>query len=191
MREIEVKARIENCDTVCELLIKAGYSVSDPVTQHDRVFGLPGIAGDDDNHQPWLRLRTEKKDGNVRYIFTLKKSVTNQLDSIEHETDIADPDELLRIFTHIGYEPYSDVTKTRRKSKIGDIELCIDVVDTLGHFIEAEKLTTEDADYTEVEAELWATLNIVGVTAVDQITDGYDVLMRHVVDSDLNGSVSS
>lgn len=183
MREIEVKARIKNVDSVCEVLIAAGHSVGSPITQHDQVYGLPGIDGVDDNHQPWLRLRTETKGGTIRYLFTLKKSVTNQLDSIEHETEVSDPGELLRIFVHMGYESYSDVTKTRRTSKINDIELCIDSVDGLGEFIEAEKLTGEDAEYEAVERELWQTLAIAGVDRSDQVTDGYDVLMRRALNA--------
>lgn len=183
MREIEIKARIKNIDNVCAVLADAGYEVSPAVKQHDQVYGLPGIAGDDANHHPWLRLRTEEKQGSVKYIFTLKKSVTNQLDSIEHETEVSDPGELLSIFVHMGYEPYSDVTKVRRKAKIGDIELCIDAVEGLGEFIEAEKLTDEDAYYESVERELWKVLSIVGVRPEARVMDGYDVMMRRITDS--------
>lgn len=183
MREIEVKARIKNVDEVCKILESAGHDVSRAVTQHDQVYGLPGVDGVNDNHQPWLRLRTETNGDSIRYLFTLKKSITNQLDSIEHETEIANPNELLKIFIHMGYESYSDVTKSRRKSKIGDIELCIDSVDGLGEFIEAEKLTDDDVNYESVERELWDTLKLAGVSSTTKVTDGYDVLMRRALDA--------
>lgn len=179
MREIEIKARIENKDSLFDMLRKKGVELSEPATQRDQVFGLPNVdGGDDTNGAPWLRIRTEIKGGKTTQIFTLKKSITNQMDSIEHETEIHDPVELAAIIGHLGFTPYSDLTKTRQKAKMDDIELCVDTVDGLGDFIEAEKLTEDDADYDIVAAELWQILEGFGVERSAHVTDGYDVLMR-------------
>ncbi|HSW91279.1 MAG TPA: class IV adenylate cyclase [Candidatus Saccharimonadales bacterium] len=179
MREIEIKARTADKKAFIDALIERGVAVSDPVTQHDRVFGVAGVDGDDgDNAAPWLRIRTETKQGATKHIFTLKKSVTNQMDSIEHETEIADETELEKIIEHIGFVPFSDLTKTRQKAHFGEIELCIDTVDGLGDFVEAEKLTDEDADYDTVANELWKVLEECGVSRDDYVTEGYDVLMN-------------
>lgn len=179
MREIEIKARIKDKNTLFDVFQKQSVTLSDPIKQRDQVFGMPGVdGGDDANHAAWLRIRTEEKDGKTTHIFTLKKSVTNQLDSIEHETDIADSTELAKIIGHLGFTPYSDLTKTRQKGRQGDIEICIDTIDELGDFIEAEKLTDESADYEVVTAELWQLLEGFGVDRSDRVTDGYDVLMR-------------
>lgn len=178
MREIEIKARTADKQAFVAALVGRGVVVSDPVTQHDRVFGAAGVDGSDgDNTAPWLRIRSETKQGVTKHIFTLKKSVTNQMDSIEHETEIADEAELEKIIEHIGFVPFSDLTKTRQKAHFGDIELCIDTVDELGDFVEAEKLTDEDADYDTVVAELWRVLEECGVSRDDYVTEGYDVLM--------------
>jgi adenylate cyclase class 2 len=179
MREIEIKAQIANKQTFIAALIKRGIVVGEPVTQHDRVFGPAGVDGSDGNNTAaWLRIRTETKQGTTKHIFTLKKSVTNQMDSIEHETEIEDETELEKIIEHIGFVPFSDLTKTRQKAHFGDIELCIDTVDRLGDFVEAEKLTDEDADYDTVVAELWKILEKCGVSRDDYVTEGYDVLMN-------------
>ena len=180
MREIEIKARVESTAKIIARLEADGIQVSEPVQQRDEVFGLVGVSGDSDNSEPWLRIRTETKADLVRYIYTLKKSITNQLDSIEHETEVEDPDELRKIILHSGFTPYSDVTKTRRKAKMGDVEICIDVVDELGEFVEAEKLTTEDADYEQVVGELRGLLEGLGVTRDSEVTDGYDVMMERL-----------
>ncbi len=176
MREIEIKARVADKAGLLEILKAQNVAVSEPVTQRDQVFGLPDAVAD--TGAPWLRIRTETKNGAAKQIFTLKKSVTNQMDSIEHETEIADEAELAKIIEHIGFTPYSDSTKTRMKAQAGEIEICIDTVHGLGDFIEAEKLTAEDADYDSVAEELWAVLESFGVTRDDHVTDGYDVLMR-------------
>jgi len=176
MREIEIKARVADKAGLLGILQAQSIAVSEPVTQRDQVFGLPTALNGDSS--PWLRIRTETKNGATKQIFTLKKSVTNQMDSIEHETEVANEAELAKIIEHIGFTPYSDSTKTRQKAQLGEIEICVDTVHGLGDFIEAEKLTTEDADYDSVAEELWTVLEGVGVTRDDHVTDGYDVLAR-------------
>jgi adenylate cyclase class 2 len=178
MREIEIKASIADRPTLIAALTSHGVTVSAPVTQHDRVYGVRGVGGAGANTAPWLRIRSELKDGVTKHIFTLKKSVTNQLDSIEHETEVADATELEKIINHLDFTPYSDLTKTRQKAHIGDIEICIDHIDQLGDFIEAEKLTGDDAEYELIVQELWAVFETLGVSKADEVTDGYDVLMN-------------
>lgn len=183
MREIEIKAKLLDKQGLLKALQSAGIQVSEPVIHHDRVFGPSGVNGNDgDNAAPWLRLRTETKGAARQHVFTLKKSVTSQMDSIEHETEVANDTELLKIIEYIGFEPFSDLTKTRQKAKLGEIELCIDTVDGLGDFVEAEKLTKEDADYEMVAAELWAVLERFGISRSEYVTEGYDVLMNKLQD---------
>jgi adenylate cyclase, class 2 len=178
MREIEIKARIQSIESIIVVLAEQGVAVTNPVTQHDRVYGPAGVDGADENTAPWLRIRTETKAGITKHIFTLKRSVTNQLDSIEHETEVADEIETERIIAQLGFELYSDLTKTRQKAQFGDIELCIDTVEGLGTFIEAEKLTADEVNYEVVVEELWAVFSSLGVKPEDAVTDGYDVLMN-------------
>lgn len=179
MREIEIKARVQDKASLVAKIREQRVALSGPVTHHDRVFGPVGVDGDDgSNTAPWLRIRTEIKDSSQRHIFTLKKSVTNQMDSIEHETEVADDQELEKIISYIQFTPYSDLTKTRQKARIGEIEICVDSVEGLGDFIEAEKLTDEDVDYDEVANELWAVLERFGVERSDHVEEGYDVLMN-------------
>jgi adenylate cyclase class 2 len=178
MREIEIKAKINSVQSIIDILKDRNITVTAPVTQHDRVYGESGIDGAADNTSPWLRIRTETKNGNTKHIFTLKRSVTNQMDSIEHETEISDVAELERIIAQLAFTPYSDLTKTRQKANIGDIEICLDIVEGLGVFIEAEKLTTDDADYDSVLRELWAIFESLGIRHEDEVVDGYDVLMN-------------
>jgi adenylate cyclase class 2 len=178
MREIEVKARVADKSVLLDALKAENVILSEPVTQRDQVFGIEGAAGGDDQSRPWLRIRTETKGNTAKQIFTLKKSVTSQLDSIEHETEIANEKELAKIIEHIGFTPYSDSTKTRQKAQFGEIELCVDSVNELGDFVEAEKLTNEDANIDEVTNELWNVLERFGVTRDQQVTDGYDVMLR-------------
>jgi adenylate cyclase class 2 len=178
MREIEIKARVADKNSLLDVLKAQSISLSEAVTQRDQVFGIDGANGGDGQSRPWLRIRTEVKGNTTKQIFTLKKSITSQLDSIEHETEIADEKELAKIIEHIGFTPYSDSTKTRAKAHIGDIEICVDTVQGLGDFIEVEKLTDEDANIDEIMNELWTVLERFGIARDQQVTDGYDVMLR-------------
>lgn len=179
MREIEIKAKLNDKPALMALFKEKGIQLSEPIIQYDRVFGPRGVSGDNgSNKAPWLRIRTETKNGSIRHLFTLKKSVTNQLDSIEHETEVVDAGELRHIIDHINFAPYSEVKKIRQKGVLGDVEICIDSVEGLGDFIELEKLTTDDANYNEVATLLWGIFHDLGISRKDQVVLGYDVLMK-------------
>jgi len=177
MREIEVKARVRRPRQLRAALAAADIRLGKPIVQHDVVYGPPGARGG--QHANWLRIRTETAGGEAaRIIFTLKRSVTGQLDSIEHEVVVDNAGELAAIIGCLGYTRYSDLTKTRRQGHAGNIALCLDELPGLGTFIEAERLCDEAADPATVTAALWQLLAPFGITPADEVTDGYDVLMR-------------
>jgi adenylate cyclase class 2 len=175
MREIEVKARVGNRAGLFEALAKHKVSLGEPVKQHDVVFCTPGQQ-DYQKDSVWLRIRTEN---DKKVIWTLKKDTGRKLDSIEHEVEVSDGEELETMLRLMGMELYSDLTKTRQKAKVGAIEICVDQVDGLGTYIEAEKLVADhQADYDTVAKELWEFLGQFGITQADQEHLGYDVLLK-------------
>lgn len=174
MREIEIKARVRNEKALREALQQAGITLEKPIKHHDVVYSRPG-AIDGDPNENWLRIRTEN---DVRHIFTLKRSVVGELDSIEHETVVENADEIREIIGYLGYELFSDLTKIREKAHAGDYEICFDTVPGLGTYIEVEKLCDNTVDGAVVVDELWAYLASFGITKDDQETHGYDVLVR-------------
>ncbi len=179
MREIEVKVRITDKQKLLTKLEEKGITLGEEVQQHDLVYGWPG-AQDAARDSVWLRVRTElRKDGAFVNIFTLKKSVVGHLDSIEHETVIENPDEMLAAFAEMGYELYSDLTKTRRKGRWGEVEICVDELPALGSFIEVEMMQDKDSNHNEVVDLLWQFLTSLGLDKKDEIHEGYDVLERH------------
>lgn len=174
MREIELKARVADKQALIQKLKAAGVSLTEPKTQHDVVFCKPG----QQDYEPgsvWLRIRTENGS---KVTWTMKVDSGRKLDSIEHEVDVSDGEMLEKMLLQLGNECYSDLTKTRQKGRVGDIEICVDTVEGLGTYIEAEKLCPDDADYDTIAAELWEFLQKFGVTKADQETLGYDVLLK-------------
>lgn len=174
MREIEIKAAVQDVSKLKEALQEKGIKLGNAVKQHDVVFSMPGAA-DNAFNANWLRIRNE--DDTIT-TFTLKRSVYGHLDSIEHETIVDNAKELESIINYLGYELYSELTKIRQKAKHGDIEICVDKVPGLGDFIEAEMLMANDADHDDVVAQLWELLTSLGISKDDEEHLGYDVLER-------------
>lgn len=174
MREVEIKAKVANKQSLIDSIVSAGIQLSTPIKQHDVVYGQKGVA-DNAPGSIWLRIRTEN---DAKTIFTLKQQYKGGLDSIEHETDVSDADELASIISRLGFELYSDLTKTRQKAKLNNIEICVDDVEGLGVFIEAEQLVEDNADGQSIVEELWTVLERFNVSRSDEVFEGYDVLMN-------------
>ena len=104
--------------------------------------------------------------------------MTGQLDSIERETEVGDPDIMIAIVKELGFVPFSDVSKTRQTGKLNDIEVCIDSVEGLGDFMELEQLADENADPAAITDDLWRIMAELGISCQDEVTDGYDILMK-------------
>jgi adenylate cyclase class 2 len=180
MREIEIKAKVSNKQSLIDRIIQAGIQLSDPIKQHDVVYGQKDVA-DNAPGSIWLRIRTEN---DTKTIFTLKQAHQGGLDSIEHETEVSDPEELASIILRLGFTLFSDLTKTRQKAKFNYIEICVDDVEGLGVFIEAEQLANEDADGELIAKNLWNELEKFGVDRSDEVFEGYDVLMNKKIVSE-------
>ena len=182
MREIEIKVRLQDKEGLLAALAGKGVALGEPVHQRDQVFGLPGESGGDGNTAPWLRVRTETRgqgeNETKRTLFTLKRSVTGQLDSIERETEVGDPDVMIAIVKELGFVPFSDVSKTRQTGKLNDVEICIDSVEGLGDFMELEQLADENADPAAITDDLWRIMAGLGISHQDEVADGYDILMK-------------
>ena len=173
MKEVEVKARLRNESEVIRKLEELGVQLSEPITQEDKVyFPVGAVFAEEGNKDPALRIR----DQNGRYIFTYKKPDKNNLDKIEFESEITDPEEMAKMCEALGFELRTQIKKTRRKAKYNEYEICLDEVDQLGSFIEAESLF-EDGDSEHIQKELFSFLETLGVTKEDQVFEGYDIML--------------
>lgn len=177
MREVEVKVRLHDIGEALEKLAQAGIVVSQPKEQHDVVYCLPeDKTKENDPATNWLRIRTQDK---TKVFFTLKRSVSGSLDSIEHETIVENGEELAAMLRYMGYVTYNDLVKIRRTGHYGDsVEICVDEVSPLGAFMELEQLCEDSADGAEIEAQLLAVLDTLGIAYETRVTRGYDELMN-------------
>jgi adenylate cyclase class 2 len=172
-KEIEVKARISDADALIKRLTELSCVFSEPITQEDHVF----IHKND----PFpVKLGTNVfriRKNNGKFIFTFKRPISNGLDKLEHELEISDAEEMEKILELIDFREVSLVKKVRRKTNYKDYEICVDVVDQLGSFVEMEKIA-EDVDSSKVQDEMFSLLVTFGIKKEDRIMVGYDVLIH-------------
>jgi len=184
MREIEIKIRTDKLEEVRYKLEQMGCEFSGPIVQEDAIYALASNAG-----QEWesskegstvMRIRRQNDSAE----FNLKKQQSGgELDNLEYETKVSNPDAVHAILAELGYKPQVEVKKIRIKCKFKDYEICLDKVDRLGSFVEIEKLVEESTEPDEVQKELIEVLESLGLSKDDMETRGYDTQVYHLDNS--------
>lgn len=173
MREIEIKLKVSNLEEIETKLKEKGCILSEPIHQHDVNYSK------DANTDAWhngkegdvmLRIRHLKNTAQ----FNLKQQRSGEGDNLEYETEVTDPKAMHQILLTLGYAPEIEVTKIRRKGKLGEYEICLDQVEKLGNFMEIEKMTDDDVDPEAVRAELFKAIEFLDLSPADEETRGYD-----------------
>jgi adenylate cyclase class 2 len=173
MREIEVKARVTDFEPIIKKLESLGCSLNQPIIQDDKVFVRNDVAFGD--LTPGINVLRIRKQGE-KNIFTLKIRGRLEMDCIERETEIEDPEKMAEILMHLDYREVVKIRKSRRKCKYQNLEICLDEVDVLGNFIEVEELA-EEGDGEKIQDKLFDFLMTLGIKKEDRISSGYDILM--------------
>ncbi len=172
-KEIEVKVKVSNIQDIKSRLENIGCIFSEPIKQNDTTFtnfdDADYVKFTCDNN--FLRIR-ETKDN---IYFTLKRPQSNELDCVEKEVIINSSEEMRDIIYLLGYHEVVKINKIRTKTNFQDMEICLDEVEGLGSFIEAEKIVDDDADI--VQQEIFNFLKTLGVDEKDRVMNGYDTLL--------------
>lgn len=174
MREIEVKARLVDEHEVLVRAKKLGIAWSDPIVQEDTTY-----LSDTSKSDPSWNIFRVRKQGS-RHILTMKYKAPSiqSRDNYELESDIAKPDEVIKMLERLGYVEDIYLKKTRRKAAYKGYEICLDDIDGYGAFIEVEKMASDDESAEAVYEELWTVLKELGVDKKDAFDRGYDMLVR-------------
>jgi adenylate cyclase class 2 len=160
-------------------LEKRGVVLSAPFCQDDQAYAPDGWAyGDDRRGVPFARLRTV----HGRHVFTLKRPAENVLSCEEHETAVADREQMHRAVVAMGFRPTVRIVKMRRTGTLGDLVLCVDELDGLGVFLEVERMVPGGVPGEAVQAELSRFVASLGIDA-EQTGQTYDALVRSLLTS--------
>jgi adenylate cyclase class 2 len=171
-REIEIKAKLKDINSLRTLLQSKGCTLSPSVTQIDRIYLPKGFTfATKKLTDPVLRIRTEGE----KSILTFKRSQSQDLDKIEIETEIEDPNSTHEMILQLDFELTIEVQKTRQMTKYGDFTVCIDSVIGLGDFIELERIADENA--VDVQTEMKKVLRELGIKESDFVLQSYDIML--------------
>ena len=177
MREIEVKYRLDDLAGLERVLAVRGVVLSGPVRQDDQAYAERGWEyGQSKVGVTFARLRTQ--DG--RHVFTVKRPLDNEMACVEHETAVADREQMHEAVLAMGFWPTVRIVKTRRTAALGDVVRCVDDVEHAGLFFEVEKVIDADASALAVQAALDGLARSFGV-ASRRVSDTYDSLVRQAL----------
>lgn len=175
MREIETKYRVQDLEALLLALKSAGVDLEDPALQDDQAYAPAGWRPELGKvGHTFARLRTLSGDVHV---FTTKTPLANSMECAEHETVVADREQMHGAVVAMGFEPTVRIVKHRRTGTAGPVGVCVDVVEGVGAFIELELVVDDDRDGLAAQAELdtWARgLDV----PLERTTDTYDTLVR-------------
>jgi adenylate cyclase class 2 len=180
MREIEVKIKTDDLQSVRKKLEEKNCKFADPVHQHDIIYTLV-------DEEVWsaakegdivIRIREQEN----RSVLNLKQQKTSELDNLEYETRVDDPEAVRKILAILGYVPQVEVKKIRTERELNEYTVCLDEVERLGSFVEVEKMSDEGVDPNEVQEELLKVAESIGLLRQNLETRGYDTqiyLLEH------------
>ena len=176
MREIEIKLKVNDIDSLETKLKEAGCVFEDSITQQDVIYSSSVNAGSfDEAKEGHVAIRIRKEGEKAK--LTLKQQKTGEMDNLEYESEIEDIVAIDKILSTLGWKPEVAVVKTRKQGKLGEYQVCLDGVEQLGNYIELEKIADEDSDPEKIRDELLKTLEPFGLTRSDEETKGYDTLI--------------
>ena len=170
-----MKAKLKDVNEFLANAQKLGIKFNDVVVQIDRTYETQ-IPYDSPN---WNIFRLRKQADKL--ILTMKHTASERSrDNYEYEMIVENEEEIIKILERLGYEFGVEVHKKRRIAKYNGMELCLDEIDRLGNFVEAEKLVDGVVEIDKIRAVLWDLLIQLGVDPDDRVHKGYDILMHEL-----------
>ncbi|NYH50417.1 adenylate cyclase class 2 [Nocardiopsis arvandica] len=178
MREIETKYRVADLEALLVALQAAGVELGEPVFQDDQAYAPAGWRPEMGKvGHTFARLRS--LDGGM-HVFTTKTPLANPMECAEYETTVADREQMHGAVLAMGFEPNVRIVKHRRAGRAGRTEVCVDLVEGVGAFLELELVVDDDRDGLTAQAELDTWACGLGVE-LERTTDTYDILVRAAV----------
>ena len=118
MREIEIKLRVKSLENIEKRLVEQGCVLSEPIHQHDVIYSKVG------NSEVWKSAKEGDFVLRIRHLkdsaeFNLKQQKSSEMDNLEYETEVKNPEAIHQILLILGYNPEVEVKKIRRKGKCG------------------------------------------------------------------------
>lgn len=151
--EIEIRIPINNKKRILDALYSKNFVLIKCTEQYDKVFQKLKKTDSGKIEELLFRIREESQ----KYIVTFKK-IINKTDVIEYESLIGDPRSMEKIILENEYNIYAFIKKRRVFGKVDNINICLDEVEGLGCFLEAELIIN---DYENKKSAKSILLNFI------------------------------
>jgi len=173
--EVEVKVRAAH-EPVRAALSDRGASPSGVVEQTDTYYDAPDREFAETDEALRIRRETVDPEGaaTTRTKLTYKGPLVDagSKTRAEHETRVADDDELTGILDGLGYEPAATVEKRRERFGLDGYTVTLDSVTGLGEFVEVEA-ETDEAGIERVRDGARRLLSELGLDPTEQVRTSY------------------
>src|SRR3989344_5992955 len=104
MREIEIKLKVDNLNELEKKLAENGCVFSEPINQHDIIYSLKNSQEKFSKSKEGDIIMRIRRQNNIAEL-NLKKQMSYEMDNIEYETEIKDPDAVHQILLLLGWKP--------------------------------------------------------------------------------------
>lgn len=178
MREIEIKMKVTDLSLLREKLESMGAQFVQPINQIDTTYLKGDGVKTTSLKEGDIILRIRRQDDKA--VFNLKQQKSGEMDNLEFETDISEPDNMHKILLLMNWRVDMVVKKIRQKGKLADYEICLDQVEELGTFIEIEKICDDDVDPLKIREEIFSIFSQLGIPKEEEEIHGYDVQMYNL-----------
>ena len=156
MLEVEAKAHLDDPGRIISSILELGGREVYFTVQRDTYYRHPSrdFASTDEA----LRIREEEGKSFITYKGPKLDADTKSREELE--VPLVDPKDLGALLLRLGFEPVAVVEKRRRGYFLGTLEVCVDEVKGLGHFLEVEARECEDLE--EGKARVLGLLESLG-----------------------------
>ncbi|NHJ86250.1 MAG: class IV adenylate cyclase [Asgard group archaeon] len=173
--EVELKFPLDNPEEFESILIEKGAEFVEIVQQMDTYFNHPSrnYASTDEA----LRIR---QDGE-KIILTYKGPKIDPLSKsrVEEEVEFTNAENLTAILLQLGFTIIGKISKERKIYHLNDLVFCLDYFDTIGYFLEVEKVIPDKTKFDETRNEIIKLLSQWGINTKNNIRKSYlDLIMK-------------
>jgi len=157
--EIESKILVGSLKEVEKAILEEGAVFQGEYTQEDVYYNHPSR----DFTETDEALRVRKQNGTT--IVTYKGKRFDRVTKTRSEINLVVDGDASGLFEVLGFRPAGRVKKRRKEYIIGEVKVCLDDVEGLGHYVELEALGT---DYKLGKAKIFEIMKKINFIDIER-----------------------
>ncbi|TFF85272.1 class IV adenylate cyclase [Candidatus Heimdallarchaeota archaeon] len=167
--EVEMKFKIDSITDIEYQLVEKEAKLQKIVQQKDHYFNHPlrDFAKTDE------AFRIRESANNIILTYKGPKIDRESKTRKEYNLELSDLNIAQEILLSLGFKPVAIVSKERKIYLWKDITICLDFIETLGSFLEAELVVPSEKEYPEAKTKIKKHLEQLGIEIQKTIRKSY------------------